>query len=279
MNDKAVAAVPARGVIADMAARYGMDKEAFERTLRATVIPVDTSKEQFAAFLLVAKEYGLNPVVKQIYAFPAKGGGIQPIVSIDGWIHMTINHPQFDGMEFGDNLEDGKLSSITCRMYRKDRSRPVEVTEYMSECKRDTDTWKRWPARMLRHRATIQCARYAFGFAGIVDPEEFDRMKDVTADATVVERTPLKSQVRRASEQQAEPQEEPAEQQDEHAEIVDQPVEASPDTLAGLLQLVVDAVSDEDLDYIRSQAKTSLKGAALRAVHDAIKNKAETLPE
>lgn len=274
MNDKAVAAVPARGVIADMAARYGMDKEAFERTLRATVIPVDTSKEQFAAFLLVAKEYGLNPVVKQIYAFPAKGGGIQPIVSIDGWIHMTINHPQFDGMEFGDNLEDGKLSSITCRMYRKDRSRPVEVTEYMSECKRDTDTWKRWPARMLRHRATIQCARYAFGFAGIVDPEEFDRMKDVTADATVVERAPLKTQVRRLSEPA-----EPA-QQEEQTEIIEQSAESNPpDALTDLLQLVMDATTDEELDYIRSRAKETLKGAGLKAVNDAIANKVAALKE
>lgn len=210
MTDKALAAVPARGVIADMAARFGMDKDAFERTLRATVVPENTSKEQFAAFLLVAKEYNLNPVIKQIYAFPCKSGGIQPIVSIDGWIHMATNHPEFDGMEFDDRMEDGKLTAITCRMYRKDRSRPVEVTEYMSECKRETDTWKRWPARMLRHRATIQCARYAFGFSGIVDPEEFDRMKDVTPQ--VVDRQPLTAQVRRAS-------------QVEEAEIVDPPVE------------------------------------------------------
>lgn len=212
MTDKALAAVPARGVIADMAARFGMDKDAFERTLRATVVPENTSKEQFAAFLLVAKEYNLNPVIKQIYAFPGKSGGIQPIVSIDGWIHMATNHPEFDGMEFDDRMEDGKLTAITCRMYRKDRSRPVEVTEYMSECKRETDTWKRWPARMLRHRATIQCARYAFGFSGIVDPEEFDRMKDVTPQ--VVDRQPLTAQVRRASQARA-----------EEAEVVDLPAE------------------------------------------------------
>ena len=193
MNTTALA-VPARGVIADMADRYGMDPAAFERVLRATVIPADTSKEQFAAFLLVAKEYGLNPIIKQIYAFPSKSGGIQPIVSIDGWIAMTANHAQFDGMEFDDHIEEGKLTAITCRMYRKDRSRPVSVTEYMSECRRETDTWKRWPARMLRHRATIQCARYAFGFSGIVDPEEFDR------GAEVIGKTSLTGQVRRKTE-------------------------------------------------------------------------------
>ena len=78
-------------------------------------------------------------------------------------------------MEFVDNVEGGKLMSITCRMYRKDRARPTEVTEYMSECLRGTDTWKQWPARM-RHKATIQAARYAFGLSGIYDEDEAQRM-------------------------------------------------------------------------------------------------------
>jgi hypothetical protein len=50
----------------------------------------------------------------------------------------------------------------------------------MSECRRSTDVWKQWPARMLRHKATIQAARYAFGFAGIMEQDEAERMVDVT---------------------------------------------------------------------------------------------------
>jgi hypothetical protein len=30
---------------------------------------------------------------------------------------------------------------------------------------------------MLRHKAAIQAIRYAFGFSGIVDPDEADRMR------------------------------------------------------------------------------------------------------
>lgn len=173
-----------RGVLADMADRYQMNPQAFEQTLRNTVMPsnVQVSKEQFAAFLMVAKKYSLDPITKQIFAFPAKGGGIQPVVSIDGWLTMINSHPQFDGMEFDDVLDaENKLIAVTCRMYRKDRSRPVSVTEYMSECRRDTDTWRKWPARMLRHKAAIQAARYAFSFSGIVDEDEAQRMMvDVT---------------------------------------------------------------------------------------------------
>ena len=169
-----------KSVLMDMATRYGMEPAAFEATLRATVMPSnqDVSREQFAAFLLVAKEYRLNPLTKEIYAFPGKGGSIQPIVSIDGWMRMINNHPDFDGMEFVDQVDDGKLVSITCKMFRKDRAHPISVTEYMAECKRGTDTWNKWPARMLRHKAAIQAARYAFGFSGIYDEDEVARMNE-----------------------------------------------------------------------------------------------------
>jgi phage recombination protein Bet len=177
-----ITTAPRKSVLIDMATRYGMEPQAFEATLRATVMPSnkEVSREQFAAFLLVAKEYGLNPLTKEIYAFPGAGGSIQPIVSIDGWMRMINNHPNFDGMEFTDTMEDGKIISITCKMFRKDRSHPISVTEYMAECRRSTDTWQRWPARMLRHKAAIQAARYAFGFSGIYDEDEAARIVDVT---------------------------------------------------------------------------------------------------
>lgn len=185
-NTQVAAPQDRKSVLLDMANRFGMEPAAFEATLRATVMPANqqVSREQFAAFLLVAKEYNLNPLTKEIYAFPGKGGSIQPIVSIDGWMSMINAHPQFDGMEFQDQIEDGKLIAITCRMFRKDRRHPVEVTEYMIECRRDTDTWKRWPARMLRHKAAIQASRYAFGFSGIIDEDEAKRMIDVTPQQT-----------------------------------------------------------------------------------------------
>lgn len=174
----AVATLEPPSVIATMAEQYGMDKRAFEATLRRTIMPENTSNEQCAAFLLVAMQHKLNPFTKEIFAFPSRGG-IQPVVSVDGWMKLVNSHPDFDGMEFRDTLNDkGELAAITCRMFRKSHSHPVEVTEYMSECRRQTDVWKQWPARMLRHKATIQAARYAFGFAGIMEPDEYERMHD-----------------------------------------------------------------------------------------------------
>ena len=169
-----------RSLIETMSASYSMDPQAFAKTVRATCMPQNSTDEEFAAFLLVAHQHRLNPVTREIYAFPKKGGGIQPIVGIDGWMTLINSHPNFDGMEFDDNLDNkGNIASITCRIYRKDRTRPVVVTEYMEECKRPTEPWQKWPARMLRHKAAIQGARYACGFAGIIDQDEAERSPEV----------------------------------------------------------------------------------------------------
>lgn len=170
-----------KSILVAMANRYNMEPRAFEATVKSTVMPAQVGNEQFAAFLLVANEYNLNPITREIYAFPTNGGGIQPIVSIDGWLKIINSHPAFDGMEFEDHIDNGKLVSVTCKIHRKDRAHPTEVTEYMEECKRNTEPWKKWPARMLRHKATIQAARYAFGFSGIADPDEAERMIEAGA--------------------------------------------------------------------------------------------------
>jgi hypothetical protein len=67
-----------------MADKYSLLPDEFSKTVRATCGLSTATPEQFAAFLIVAKEYDLNPLTKEIYAFPGKGGGIVPIVSIDG---------------------------------------------------------------------------------------------------------------------------------------------------------------------------------------------------
>lgn len=202
-----------KSVTLDMADRYGMDAAPFEATLRATVFPSNGTREEFAAFLLVARNYNLNPVTKEIYAFPKKGGGIIPIVSVDGWMNLVNSHPAFDGMDFCDvHDEDGKLVSTTCTIYRKDRNHPISVTEYLSECIRSTDPWK-MQHRMLRHKSAIQCARYAFGFAGIYDEDEAERFADRSsrlAPSASLPTTPIVEQAMVASEQVAQIEHQPA---------------------------------------------------------------------
>ena len=139
-----------------LAERVGMDSvdpQELITTLRQTAFKGDASDAQFIALLIVANQYGLNPWTKEIYAFPDE--------------------------------------SCTCRIYRKDRNHPICVTEWMDECRREpfktregreiTGPWQSHPKRMLRHKAMIQCARLAFGFAGIYDKDEAERIVENTA--------------------------------------------------------------------------------------------------
>lgn len=175
-------------VITEMAETYKLTAKAFAFTFRAVAMPQPHTEAEFVSCCLVAREHGLNPLTKEIYFMRTRAGQIQPIVSVDGWIKKCNEHPQFDGLEFSDEREDdGKLVSMTVAIYRKDRSRPTRVTEYMSECKANGGpVWKTAENRMLRNRTLCQGARIAFGFAGIMETDEFEqwqRMKDVTPRA------------------------------------------------------------------------------------------------
>lgn len=132
---------------------------------------------EMAVFTGVCSKYALNPLVKECAAF-VSGGKLQVIVMIDGWYKMVNRQESFDGVEFDDHLNDkGEVTAITCKMYIKDRSRPVSVTEYLNECMDvKSSVWKRWPARMLRHKAYIQAARIAFGISEVIDDDEVNRI-------------------------------------------------------------------------------------------------------
>jgi phage recombination protein Bet len=160
-------------LIATMAQRYGVDADKMMHTLKATAFRVDASTEQLMALCIVANAYNLNPWTKEIYAFPDRNNGIVPVVGVDGWSRIINEHPQCDGIQFNE-AEDGTW--IECTIHRKDRKFPTTVREYMTEVRRSTQPWQSHPRRMLRHKALIQCARIVFGFAGIYDPDEADRI-------------------------------------------------------------------------------------------------------
>jgi len=167
--------------LAVMASKISVEPAKLLQTLKDTVFQ-KASDSELLALVVVSNEYGLNPFLKEIYAFPAKGGGIVPVVSIDGWIAMMNRQPSFDGIDFEfKDSPDGKPISCTAKISIKGRQNPVSVTEYFEECFRATDPWKQMPRRMLRHKALIQGVRVAFGFSGIRDEDEANDMKKADA--------------------------------------------------------------------------------------------------
>lgn len=178
-----------------LAQSFGIEGDAQEivSVLKATAFKGDVTDAQLSALLIVASQYGLNPWTKEIYAFPDKNNGIVPVVGVDGWARIINENPQFDGIEFTASEKMVRMPGaksdapewIEVAIYRKDRSRPTVVREYLDEVYREPfkgkygeviGPWQTHPKRFLRHKATIQGARLAFGFGGIFDQDEAERI-------------------------------------------------------------------------------------------------------
>ena len=186
---------------AKLGERFGMEGDGRElvQVLKSTAFKGEVTDAQMAALMVVANQYGLNPFTRELFAFPDKQNGIVPVVGVDGWSRIINSHPQFDGIEFHHadefvTMPGAKPSPewIECHIHRKDRSRPVVVREYLDEVYRApfkgkygdvTGPWQTHTKRFLRHKAMIQCARLAFGYGGIYDQDEAER---------IVEAAPIK---------------------------------------------------------------------------------------
>jgi len=155
-------------LLVQVAQQCAIEPAELQEVLMKTVMPNNSKPENVTAFLAVAKQHNLNPLTREIYAFPAKSGGISVVMSVDGWNKIMNQHPQFDGIEFNHATDEkGQVVSVTATIYRKDRQRPTVVTEFLSECNTGSQPWKQYPSRMLRHAAMKQAIRLAFGLSGI----------------------------------------------------------------------------------------------------------------
>lgn len=183
------------GLVAQFAAKYSIDADKMLETLKQTAFKQRppkgggeakiVSNEQMMALLVIAKEYGLNPFTREIYAFPSENG-IVPIIGFDGWVRLINLRPELDYMEVR-TAPDGTEQDdyfVEVEIKRKDRSRPTIVREYLKECFRDTAPWNDMPKRMTRHKAIIQCGRIAFGYAGVYDPDDAERVYANAIDIT-----------------------------------------------------------------------------------------------
>jgi phage recombination protein Bet len=196
-------------ILAKLAAKYSVDPHAMADSLKQVAFRqkdgVVVSDAQMVALLIVADQYGLNPFTKEIYAYPDKNNGIVPVVGVDGWNRIANDHPQFDGeeIEFSENMIQIEEGAKPCpewlrvSVYRKDRKHPTVHTEHLDECYRKafkkaggdytiSGPWQTHTKRMLEHKARIQARRIAFGFGGIYDDDEAQRI----IDAEVVETKP-----------------------------------------------------------------------------------------
>lgn len=193
-ENKELATMQMRGVLIHrFAEKFGVDDRQVFNILAKTCFkvsnPTGPTPEQMASLLIVAEQYNLNPFLKEIHAFENKGA-IVPIVGVDGWTKIRVGNEKFDGMDlsYSDKMliiQGSKPCPEWCEstIYLKGCIKPVVVREYFDECFRPTEPWKMMPKRMLRHKASIQVTRLAFGYGGLHDEDEG---RDILENATQI---------------------------------------------------------------------------------------------
>lgn len=269
-NEIQAAQTKSVSLIEKFASKYSVDSNKLMTTLKSTCFKGDVSNEQMMALLIVADQYGLNPFTKEIYAFPDKGA-IVPVVSVDGWSRIINENPLFNGIEFeyGPTCDNGKHHEwIDAIIHRKDRDVPTKIREFLSEVKKNSGPWNTHCNRMHRHKALIQCARVAFGFAGIFDPDEAANIvgeRDITPRQAQRPSTKSASQIARfAAANQAS---KPAEIEAEVVEHEFLPADDGAPTLSSLLVLIETASTPDDWALIQdlSNSLSSEDQAAVSA--------------
>ena len=201
-------ALGAMGVLGRSAARAGLAVPLYLQALHAGAMARleeartgQWSQHDLQRLLLAAERLGLDPLGGEIYAVPGGPDATGPsllVLGVDGWCRVLNAHPAYQGVEFreGPNRESsahgtqdagqavadhgGLPAWMECTLHRRDRQVPTTVREYMAEARTDSPAWLSHPRRMLRHKALVQCARVAFGLAGLHDPDEARRVQEAT---------------------------------------------------------------------------------------------------
>ena len=196
-RDISAAKAQTQGLIARLAGKFGVEPNRLLKCLTTQVFKQadgrQPTNEELMVLLLVCENFGLNPFNREIYAFRGKSGDIVPVVSLDGWGKIVRSQKDFNGVSFQFSETTVKVAGcsqelpefVECAMRLKGVDDPIVIQEFMIECFNDkSPVWRKWPRRMLRTRAFIQCARLAFSLTGLYDEgEEF--AEDVSAMAAV----------------------------------------------------------------------------------------------
>jgi hypothetical protein len=136
-------------------------------------------------FLHQIRKYRLDPLSDEIMLWKSPEGQYQTLITIDGWMKLINQDPQFAGMTFKESseLELGIPLWMECSIYRHDRILPITVKEYSAEIKTEHLLWKTIPRRMLRHRSIQQCARLAFSIHIADQPSNLEKVKALDSSA------------------------------------------------------------------------------------------------
>lgn len=164
--------------------------------IEAQFFPAGASKAEQQYCFAVARELGLNPILKEVQFVPRRQkvgdkwlNKVEPMVGRDGFLSIAHKSNQIAGIETTatirevPQLENGKWVVkpqlvAECTVWRKDSGKPFTAqVAYNEYCQKTADGnptkfWSEKPETMLKKVAESQALRKAFNIHGVYCPEE-----------------------------------------------------------------------------------------------------------
>jgi phage recombination protein Bet len=146
--------------------------------IKAKIAP-DCTDSEFELLMYMANTYGLDPLLRQIWA--VKRNANTPALIFagrDGMLAIAHRSGHFDGMQSGvvysGEGKDRKIVSAWCEIWRNDMTHSFKTDVPFSEYNTGYSVWKTNPSAMILKVAESVCLRKAFSVSGLYCPEEID---------------------------------------------------------------------------------------------------------
>lgn len=221
-------------------------------TLRDFVDPKrQASSQELQMLLAIVKNRNLNPFTKEVYFIKYGNNPAQIVVSKDAFMKRAEQNPNYDNFESGIVYEDkdgelknkegvilpkgAKLIGGWCKVYRKDRSRPVYREVELSAYSTGKNWWQKAPGQMIEKVAIVAAVRDSFSedVGGLYTTEEMEQ-------ATPIDITPQETQeevrVRKMKQIEQMKQEQAARESETQSEAIEEVVQG-------------ELIEDSELEY------------------------------
>ena len=110
--------------------------------------------------IALSKHLGLDPTKREVHFIPFKGS-LQLVVSYTEYIKRAERSGKLNGWDVSVGKDEvGTYAETT--IYRKDWEHPLKWKVYLSEVRKDTQSWKSMPIFMLKKVCIAQAFRLAF---------------------------------------------------------------------------------------------------------------------
>ncbi len=181
---------------------YGMPAQSIANLIRAQIIAVPqdappATPAELAVVMSVMRQYGLNPMLKQIHAWRDNKGRLAVMVGYDGWQDYARRQPtyQFVSYKFGPIVDTPDKKGCKCwewvqpiihdEKYGQVEMVPVYLEEwYVKQRGNYPEPWQKQTKHRLHLKAFTSAIREFYGIGGVLDEVDRDVLEAQRPDPT-----------------------------------------------------------------------------------------------